>query len=74
MPLLPTSMQMTEAETARQWIARVHPSSDPSLTNLARHAVSGVTAVNSELAQLWDETGSSAWRSTMSELRDKLDA
>lgn len=27
-------------ETARQWIARVHPSSDPSLTNLARQAVS----------------------------------
>jgi len=22
-------------ETARQWIARVHPSNDPSLTNLA---------------------------------------
>jgi hypothetical protein len=60
-------------ETARQWIARVHPSSDPSLTNLARQAVSSVTTVNSELAQLWDEAGSSAWRSTMSELRDKLD-
>lgn len=61
-------------QTARQWITRVHPTSDPSLTNLARQAVSGVTTENSELAQLWDETGSSAWRSTMSELLDKLDA
>ena len=61
-------------ETARQWIARVHPSSDPSLTNLARRAVSRVTAENSELAQLWDETGSSSWRSAMSELQGKLDA
>jgi Domain of unknown function (DUF4259) len=61
-------------ETARHWIARVHPGSDPSLTDLARRAVSRVTTDNSELAQLWDETGSSSWRSAMSELRDKLEA
>ena len=61
-------------ETARQWIARVHPSSDLSLTNLARRAISRVTTENSELAQLWDETGSSSWRSAMNELLDKLDA
>ena len=60
-------------ETARQWIARVHPSSDLSLTNLARRAISRVTTENSELAQLWDETGSSSWRSAMNELHDKLD-
>src|SRR5215471_6107273 len=36
-------------ETARQWIARVHPSSHPSLTDLARQAVSGVTTEHSEL-------------------------
>ncbi len=35
-------------EAARQWIARAHPSSDPSLTNLARQAVSRVTGQNSE--------------------------
>ena len=61
-------------ETARQWIARVHPSSDPSLTNLARQAVSGVPTENSELAQLGDETGSSSWRSAISELQDELGA
>jgi hypothetical protein len=61
-------------DTARRWIARVHPGSDPSLTNLARQAVFRVTTENSELAQLWDDTGSSSWRSAMSELQDKLDA
>lgn len=61
-------------QTARQWITRVGPSSDPSLTDLARQAVSAVTNENSELAQLWDETGSSAWHSTISELLRKLDA
>ena len=61
-------------ETARQWIARAHPTSDPSRTNLARRAVSGVTTEYSELAQLWDETGSWSWRSGMSELQGKLDA
>lgn len=61
-------------ETARRWIARAQPRSDRSMTNLASRAISGVTAKYSELAQLWDETGSSSWRSAMSELQDKLDA
>jgi hypothetical protein len=61
-------------ETARQWIARVRPSTDAALTNLARRSVFRVTSQNSELAQLWDEAGSSSWRSAMSGLRDKLDA
>jgi hypothetical protein len=61
-------------ETARQWLTRVHPTSDPSLTNLARQAVTRVTGQNSELAELWDDAGSSSWRSAMSGLRDKLDA
>ena len=61
-------------QTARQWIVRVHPSSDRSLTNLARQTVARVTGQTSELAELWDETGSASWRSAMSGLRDKLDA
>jgi len=52
-------------ETARQWVARVRPSSDPSLLNLARQAVSRVTSQNSGFEQLWDEAGSSSWRSAM---------
>jgi hypothetical protein len=61
-------------QTARQWAARVHPSSDRSLTNLARQAVARVTGQNSELAELWDDTNSASWDSAMSGLRDKLDA
>jgi hypothetical protein len=61
-------------DTAREWIARVHPASDPSLVNLARQAVSRVTSQNSGLAELWEEAGSSSWRSAMGGLRDKLDA
>jgi hypothetical protein len=61
-------------ETARQWIARVHPSTGVALTNLARQAIFRVTSQNSELEQLWDEAGSSSWRSAMDGLRDKLDA
>jgi hypothetical protein len=60
-------------ETARQWIARAHPSPNPPLTNLARVAVSRVTSPTSGLAELWDEAGSAEWRSAMGALRDKLD-
>jgi Domain of unknown function (DUF4259) len=40
-------------DDARQWITRVNPSSDDSLTNLARQVVSRVTGPTSELAELW---------------------
>jgi Domain of unknown function (DUF4259) len=50
-------------QTARQWTARVHSSSDRSLTNLARQAVARVTGQNSELAELWDDTNSASWGS-----------
>jgi hypothetical protein len=59
---------------ARQWIGRVHPSSEQSLTSLARQAVARVTDQSSELPELWDDTSTSSWRSAMGGLRDKLDA
>jgi hypothetical protein len=63
------------SEAARQWIARVHPTSDPALTNLARKSVARVTGQNSELAELWDDTPSAPrWRSVIGGLRDKLHA
>jgi hypothetical protein len=61
-------------ETARQWIARVHPSTDAALTDLARQAAIRATGQNSELAMLWDDAGSSSWRSGIGELQDKLGA
>jgi len=61
-------------ETARQWIARVRPSTDAVLTDLARQAVIRAAGPNSELTQLWGEAESSSWRSGMDKLRDKLGA
>lgn len=57
----------------RQWIARTRPDSDAAMTGLARQAVARVTGQNSELAQLWDESGSPSWRTAMTELRATLD-
>ncbi|MGH3397928.1 MAG: DUF4259 domain-containing protein [Streptosporangiaceae bacterium] len=61
-------------EDARQWITRVHPSSDPSLTSLARQAVSRVTGPTSELSELWFPEHLPSWQSAMAELLGKLHA
>jgi Domain of unknown function (DUF4259) len=61
-------------ERARQWIARVRPSGDPSLTSLARQAVSRVTGPTSELPELWFPEHLPSWRSAMGELLDRLNA
>jgi hypothetical protein len=60
-------------EEPGQWIARTRPDSDAAMTGLARQAVVRVTGPNSELAQLWDESGSPSWRTSMTELRATLD-
>jgi len=60
-------------QRVRQWITRTGPGPEARLTELARRAVQRVTSQNSELAQLWDESGPSSWRSTIDELRAALD-
>jgi hypothetical protein len=61
---------------AMKWIARTHPASYPSLTDLARRAVARVKGPGSGLADLWDEAFDPAdtpiWRSYMAELAAKL--
>jgi hypothetical protein len=61
-------------EDARQWITRVHPSSDASLTGLARQAVSRAVGPTSELSELWSNEHLALWQSAMAELLEKLDA
>jgi hypothetical protein len=56
---------------ALQWAARLTPHADPSLAALAGRAVARVIAPDSELAELWDESGPS-WRTSMTELRNRL--
>lgn len=60
-------------ETVRQWISRTSPGTDGTMTDLARQAVDRATSQNSELPELWSESGSSEWDSAVAELRGKLD-
>jgi hypothetical protein len=52
----------------RDWIARTGPRPDAGLTDLARRAVERVASKNSELAELWGESGTPSWRSGIEEL------
>jgi hypothetical protein len=61
-------------EDALQWITRVHPNSDASLSGLARQAVSRVIGPTSELSELWSIEHLPLWQSAMAELLGKLDA
>jgi Domain of unknown function (DUF4259) len=60
-------------ESALWWAARVSPRAAPSLVGLALRAVARVTGPESELASLWDETGTS-WRVSMTDLASRLQA
>jgi Domain of unknown function (DUF4259) len=57
----------------RDWIARTGPRPDGDLTDLARRAVERVASKNSELAELWGESGTPSWLSVIDELRVALD-
>jgi hypothetical protein len=60
-------------KTMRQWMTRTKPRADVALTDLARQAIDRVTTQNSELAQLWSESGPSEWHAALAELKAKLD-
>jgi hypothetical protein len=59
-------------QKVRDWIARTGPGSDALLTDLAHRAVRRVASQNSELAELWDEPGTTSWRSAIDELQGAL--
>jgi hypothetical protein len=61
-------------EPVRQWITRTRPGTDAALTDLARRAVDQVAGQNSELSQLWGESGlASEWHSLVAGLMVRLD-
>ena len=60
-------------ESPRAWVASARPSASPELVALAVTALEQVTGANSELAELWDESGPE-WRAAIAELRSRLDA
>jgi hypothetical protein len=60
-------------ETVRQWITRTRPGTDAALTVLARQALDQVASQNSELSQLWSESGSGEWHSALAALQARLD-
>jgi hypothetical protein len=60
------------SEEAVRWIERTEPSQVPELTNLARQALLAVRSPESELAELWDESGPE-WRTSLEELAARLE-
>lgn len=58
-----------------EWIARVGPTVGPDLPGIAQQAIDRILTA-SELQELWDEAGgfeAEEWRSTLMELRGRLD-
>lgn len=59
-------------EGGLDWVARTAPTADRLLVDLAIGALNRVVAANSELAQLWEESGSRSWRGSVEARRASL--
>jgi hypothetical protein len=60
-------------ETPLRWIESTQPQASSSAVDRALAALTRVSSVNSELAELWDEAGRE-WRASIAELRGRLSA
>lgn len=58
---------------AREWVDAHRSAVDPSFVSAATDAVNRVHA-KSDLREMWEEGGWSAWESAVSDLRARLDA
>ena len=65
----------TDAYTERvdEWVSRVRPQPSDALRTQALRAIARVLAGGSELADLWEETGSEDWKASVNELRARLE-
>jgi hypothetical protein len=52
-------------EAALEWVSRTNPVSDQALVDLAVTALERIVASKSELAELWEESGSASWRASV---------
>jgi hypothetical protein len=52
-------------EEALEWVTRTTPVADQPLVNLAITALDRIAASKSELAELWEESGSPSWRASV---------
>jgi Domain of unknown function (DUF4259) len=70
--MLELPVQRPDGSDAFDWIDRTQPAPDVMLAMLAVEALDRVVAGRSELAELWDETGTTSWRQSIEERRVSL--
>ena len=68
----PTLAAQREDDLSR-WLARIRPTVDAELAAQARDALARILATNSELRELWEETGDfSEWQASVTELAQQI--
>lgn len=60
------------SDAIAKWIDRTGPSVSASLVDLVRRALERVTAENSELTELWEESGSEGWGASIASILSRL--
>ena len=64
-----------QQDALRAWVMRVRPRIDEALVTSAGDALARILAPNSELRELWEDSDDfAAWRATVAELRQQLQA
>jgi hypothetical protein len=61
-------------EAAAAWVRTARPTPNASLTAAALAALDRVRSSSSELAELWAESGDSAWRESLAQIETRLRA
>jgi hypothetical protein len=59
-------------EDAATWVRTVRPTPDPALVTAALTALDRVRADGSELAEMWSESGDTAWRESLARIEAGL--